>query len=134
MELVTEELSREQLLGQVPRIAEVFSSMGVETVVVEPGWGSSVNTGELWNESEISTNDLDKFVQASVKAGVFNPGMSDLFIMNRDRTAQFKLCHESDIHLATEDQELCDRVARLWIENGLRGSLSVTKGVWSSIK
>jgi hypothetical protein len=129
MELVSGTLTPEQMLDQIPEISEIFSSLAVETLFVEFGWGSN----EQWTTTQIHTKELCTFVKESMSRSAFIPGASDLFIRDGGQTGQFKLCHESDIHLVTENQALGDRVATLWNKEGLGGHKSAGVGVWSPI-
>ncbi len=116
--ITTALISREQIVEEVPEIVELLRAHGIEDVIVEHGWGSGLEIDELWHPIPVKARDLPAFVERATKEGVFLPGSADLTIRNLSRSVQFTLCHESDIHLVTDDNSLIDQTSRHWSEKG----------------
>jgi hypothetical protein len=134
VELVTVMLSKEQLLGQIPEISAIFMSLGVDMLFVEYGWGADLPQDELWKEISVPTDQLGIFVESSIAKRFFTPGVADLHISDENKIVQFKLCHEADIHLTTQDQTVLNRVAHEWTKEGIQGYKSEGTAQWSSMK
>lgn len=119
-ELVAGPLTGEQMLQEVPEIANLFASRGMEILLVEFGLYSTVDSDELWKQFEVPASDLSTFITVRVKKNALSLGSGDLFIGDRERTILFKLCHESDIHLMTENKAFLEQVEHLWTAKGFR--------------
>jgi hypothetical protein len=133
MEVVSGQLSENQILEEVPEIVKLLGRSGLEDVLVEYGWGSRTDTDKLWLDIELQLRELQTFVETSVKEGIFLPGKSDLIIQDKLKTVKFTLCHESDIHLLSDDQPILDLTVRHWREKGYRGFKRANSGNWIPI-
>jgi hypothetical protein len=133
MEIVTGTLTPAQILGEVPEIAHLLLSNGVEEIVIEYGWGSNLPQDQLWNTIPLRTDDLSSFIDSSTRAGIFSPGSADLIIQDSLRTITFRLCHESDIHLVTEVPAILDSTISHWTKRGFSIYRSVETGKWARI-
>jgi hypothetical protein len=58
-------------------------------------------------------------VVQSEQKGIFRLGQCDLHIEDRQKTLEFLLCHESDIHFASADQRLVEQIISLWHAKGI---------------
>jgi hypothetical protein len=133
MELVSGLLNAKQLLAEVPEIVDLLRSAGVEEAIVVFGWGSKLSADQLWGENRVRVDDLPAFVQSGADAGTFVPGAADLIIRDSAQILEFRLCHESDIHLVTDDEAILDRTTQRWAERGYGGHKSVPDGGWVSL-
>ena len=133
MEIVSGPLTQGQILHEVVEIVNSLRSHNVEHVVVTHGWGSNLDTDQLWKEITLNVDDLRAFIQNSIEKGVFSPGRADLFIRDEARTLKFTLCHESDIHLVTDDRGVIDQTVRRWAEKRYGGHKSNPEGGWSPL-
>ncbi len=120
-------ITSSQVLDEVPEIAKLLRSNGIEDAIVYYGWGTRLEINQLWSPIEVKVEDLPAFVRDSVAQGIFSPGNSDLIIEDKARTLNFLLCHESDIHLMTENQKLINETNRHWSEMGYRAGNSVVE-------
>jgi len=121
MTCVTGPLSVAQLLDEVPEIVKLLESSGIDRLLVEYGWGCKLEPGQLWQDIEIPLPELAAFIEASIQQGIYSPGQADLVVQDRDRTFECLFCHESDIHLETEDMSMIEHVNKRWMDKGYKG-------------
>jgi hypothetical protein len=120
MEIVTRRLNAAQLLAEIPEIVEMFRLNGLEHLTVEFGWGSGQAIDQCWYPHLVSLVDLESFIQRRLNEDVFLPGQSDLFIRDSTNVVEFLLCHESDIHLRTENAAIAKMIEQAWDRKGYR--------------
>lgn len=70
------------------------------------GWGSDLPIDALWKPVAIRVQEIAAFVESASACRDFLAGNSDLYFEVTVPSAEFLICHESDIHLKTEDREL----------------------------
>ena len=133
MEIVSGDLSPAQMLDEVVEVARILQVRGMEDLTVEFGWGAKLEPELLWKQTQIKARDLLTYVQESEQRGIFSPGSSDLVIQSADRTLKVRLCHESDVHLWTDDQRLINEVVQHWREKGYSASKCDSNGGWRPI-
>ena len=120
MEIVSKELSAAQILAEIPEIVHAFRRMGLEELTVVFGWASGQEIDRWWHPHFMTLDNLESFVRQHVEDGVFLPGESDLHICDRANAVEFLLCHESDIHLRTEDAATAVTIGQAWDRKGYR--------------
>ena len=133
MTCVTGPLTPVQLLEEVPEIVKLLASNGIDNLVVEYGRGCKLDPGELWQDIEVRLPDLPAFIQGSIEKGIYSPGQADLVLQDRDRTFECLLCHESDIHLVTDDDGLITEATRRWMDKGYGGFRAAANENWEPI-
>lgn len=69
---------------------------------------------ELYQEKEIKTDDLLDFLSRSMAEGIYHLSEDDFHVQNRALGVDFLLCHESDIHLETENREVAAYTKARW--------------------
>jgi hypothetical protein len=74
-----------------------------------------------------------EFIATAEAANYYWVGRDDLHINTPDGRVQFLLCHESDIHLTTEDAGLLDRLRSMWLADGHREMYERDGGVWRRV-
>jgi hypothetical protein len=120
MEIVSKELTAAQLLAEIPAIVEAFRHMGLEELTVVFGWASGCETDRWWQPRFVTSAGLESFIRQHVEERIFLPGNSDLHICDRANIVEFLLCHESDIHLRTEDAATAVTIGQAWDRKGYR--------------
>ena len=133
MTCVTGPLTPAQLLDEVPEIVKLLQSSGIENLTVEYGWGCKLETSQLWQDIEVRLQDLVAFILSSIEKGIYSPGCADLVLQDRDRTFECLFCHESDIHLVTEDDGLITQATRRWLDKGYGGFMAAANENWEPI-
>src|SRR6266571_4069447 len=101
----TGQLTADQLQPLVAEIQRLLRDWGYDRVKVTFGHGCSLPVDQLWQPREINAIELQSFIEASIRNGVFRFGRCDLHIEDREETLEFRLCHESDIHFESTEQE-----------------------------
>lgn len=96
--------------AEILRALEAFPAFllarGIEECSVMHGWGSDLPIDALWKPMKIPIPDIAGFVSQAIERRDFLAGDSDFYLELTVPCAEFLFCHESDIHLKTEDQEL----------------------------
>jgi hypothetical protein len=133
MKCVTGPLTPTQLLDEVPEIVRLLESGGIQDLLVEYGWGCKLEADQLWQEIQIRSIDLAAFIQSSIEKGIYSPGQSDLVLQDRDRSFECLFCHESDIHLATDDDGILTQAAQRWMDKGYGGFKLAASEDWEPI-
>lgn len=133
MKCVTGPLTPTQLLEEVPEIVRLLESGGIQDLLVEYGSGCKLEADQLWQEIQIRSMDLVAFIQSSIEKGIYSPGQSDLVLQDRDRSFECLFCHESDIHLATDDDGILTQAARRWMDKGFGGFKLAASEDWEPI-
>jgi hypothetical protein len=133
MMCVTGPLTPRQLLDEVPEILQLLQASGIDRLLVEYGSGCKVKPGQLWQDIEIRPPELIAFLRASIEQGIYSPGEADIMLLDRDWTFECLLCHESDIHLVSQDDALITAAARRWINKRYGGFLATANENWEPI-
>ena len=118
-EIRTEPLNISQLATSVTDITALLQSRDLDSVEVTYGWACKLPEDQLWRPKEIKTQQLQFFIERSVDTGVYQFGRCDLHIEDKQKTFEFRLCHESDVHFESIDQTLVAKVESLWLQKGL---------------
>jgi hypothetical protein len=109
---------------------KLLQTTGIKNLVVEFGSGCKVEANELWQEIDIGLIDLVAFIQNSIEKGIFSPGQADLVLQDRDRSFECLLCHESDIHLMSDDDTIITEATRRWMDKGYGGFKMAANADW----
>ncbi len=133
MKCVTGHLTPTQLLEEVPEIVRLLECGGIEELLVEYGSGCKLQADQLWQEIQIRSIDLVAFIQSSIEKGIYSPGEADLVLQDRDRSFECLFCHESDIHLATDDDGILTQAAQRWMDKGYGGFKLAASEDWEPI-
>ena len=133
MTCVTGPLTPAQLLDEVSEIVKLLQASGIDHLFVEYGSGCKLESGQLWQDIAIRLPELISFIQTSIEQGIYSPGQADLVVQDRDRTFECLLCHESDIHLASQDGVLIAEATRRWMDKGYGGFLAAANENWEPI-
>jgi hypothetical protein len=130
MTCVTGPLTTTQLLEELPEIVKLLQTNGIKDLVVEFGSGCNLEANQLWQEIDIGLMDLVAFIQNSIEKGIFSPGQADLVLQDRDRSFECLLCHESDIHLMSDDDAIITEATRRWMDKGYGGFKMAANTDW----
>ena len=114
MKIVSGLMAPEQMLEEAHEIVALFKKLAVQDLVVWYGFGCDCEFDEQYQEIEVKTDDLLGFLSGTIARGVYLPGDADLFIESRPPSILFLLCHESDVHLETDDEQAADHFRARW--------------------
>ena len=113
-ELRTGTLTQSQLWEEVRAIIEFLQAKGKLNLLVSYGWDCDLEAEQLYQENPQPLSGLLAFLSRSEETGIFRLGENDLFIESADRSIEFTLWHESDIHMTTEDIGLANEMQSAW--------------------
>ena len=118
-ELRTEPIAPERIAALVPEIVQLLRGWGIDNVTVTYGYECKLPEDELWQPKKMRVEEVEAFINKSVAVGIFRFGECDLHIEDLDRTLEFRLCHESDVHFESVNAALVAQVAAHWHREGL---------------
>lgn len=133
MELCSGVLSRSGYLRAVGRVVELLAAAEVPEVVVAYGFGCDCPDEWLYQDILIPSSRLPDFIAEAEAAGYDRVGRDNLYVGVPGGRAEFLLCHESDIHLITEDAGLADRLRAAWLADGHRRMFETSGGGWREV-
>lgn len=118
MELRTGMLTLSQLRDGVSGIINFLRGKGKQDLLVFYGWGCDLDINELYQDIPLLLPELSDFITRSEHGGIFTLGKADLYVESADRAVQFVLCHESDVHVTSEDAAIIGEVGAAWAAKG----------------
>lgn len=134
MEIVTGKLGRDEIVSHLPRLGGWLKSHGFDHLTVEYGWGCALALDELWKPLAMSPENLEAFISESEAKGVYRLATCDLILRGPEDKFELTLCHESDLHFASQDEDLVLRIAGLWQRERFPVSKRVGVREWASLE
>lgn len=116
MELTTGYIKSEQVQNELDTILDILWKKSVSQVTVSFGFDCGVDIDELYVENSVATDELKVFLEQSVAEDKYTFGSNDLYIKAAEINVEFLLCHESDVHLYTENADIFDLIKTKWLE------------------
>lgn len=113
-ESVTSTITTAGVLQQIGEAVNVLKYLGHENIVIQYGWGCNLDYEDLWKPIPVRIDTLMENITKSKEEGIFMPGSSDLYVSDLVGSFQLKFCHESDIHLSTNDRHLFESITKVW--------------------
>ncbi len=117
MKLASGLRTSEQLWSEVQEIAALIGRLQLNELTVFFGYNGSSDDrfdDELYQEIEIKTNDLLGFLSKSMAEGRYHLGDQDFQIHSLSGGVEFLICHESDVHLETDNAEVASHMRARW--------------------
>jgi hypothetical protein len=111
-------LPAQTLREWIGELACFLDTVGHGPYSVELGWGATLPTEQLWHQVEVAPKDIPALIRESEAKGVIRLGTSDLIIRSKERAINFTICHDSDIHFVSSDEDLLRTVTALWRAKG----------------
>ena len=115
MEIATQQLTLEQLRGELRRFSAWLGERGVPSANVLYGWGCEESDIQ-YEAIPVATSDIEEYLERGRQAGFFNYGDADVLITADN--SEFCLCHEADVHFKSEDRDLVEAVKAQWLSAG----------------
>lgn len=116
MEIITKIFEDNHIKEMVTEVLNFLKENRVKKTIIMYGW--ECKTDNQYADIEILFDDLEKTISRSQKDGVFKLGVADLYISDIEKTFEFLLCHESDIHFKSDNEELVEKVRQKWSDKG----------------
>ena len=107
----------EQLWSEVQEIAALLSGLQITDLIVSYGYNGSSDDrfdDELYQDIEIEVGDLLGFLSRSITEGRYHLGEQDFHIRSLAGEVEFLICHESDVHLETDNAEVASAMRGRW--------------------
>lgn len=122
--IITQTLTQDEMQDQPGMIYEFLRINGFNELIFTLGFGAGE---EMYIPKKITLNDLNKNIEESISQGKFKLGSDDLFIEDINKTIEFTLCHESDVHFFSKDLSLLEEVEVIWMDMNLQVRLVYEK-------
>lgn len=106
-----------QLWSEVQEIAALLGRLQIIDLTVLFGYNGSSDDrydDELYQEIEIKTDALLGFLSKSIAEGRYHLGEQDFQIESLSGDVEFLICHESDVHLETDNAEVASPTRARW--------------------
>jgi hypothetical protein len=122
VELVTEPLTRERLRSEFLQVVEWLKQRDIQDLSVLHGYGANLPMDEVYKPHLVKTEELLAFVEHCIGSGAFAFGESDLHIdSGKSMTfAAFTFCHESDLHVESDDAAFIEQLKVAWTAKGIQ--------------
>jgi len=115
-------LTADQIHAELEAMPTILLHHGIEHVVAFFGIGTDVDDEEeLLGLRPLAVADLLDFTRTSIERGLFIPAKSDMVFQLEDESTVLKFCHESDIHLDSDNRKLIDEMIARWKRQGIPG-------------
>ena len=111
----TEYLTTEKLTAALLALPETIATLvGHHSVVVQYGWSSYIHPDLTYTPMNcFGKRSLQELIQYSIDRGITVPGESDFLFEVPEQRLEIVICHESDIHLDGNENELLERFMAL---------------------
>lgn len=133
MELTTSFIKSEQVQKELDTILDLLKKKNIARVTISFGFDCGVDIDELYVENFIATDELMAFLEQSVADDKYTFGSNDLYIKAAEIDAEFLLCHESDVHLYTENAEILDFIKNKWLKENYEVYQRQNREEWQRI-
>ena len=100
-------------LEEIPFICSLFVNSCFKVSVMY-GVACNVDNDRLWAPFDVVTATLPEWIERSIQDGIYEPGNSDIFILDKNRLT-VRLCHEADIHIETSFASIVQMCAHRWL-------------------
>ena len=118
MEIRCEPLDMDRLAAEVGETVRVIQEQAQGELCVMYGWAYDVEN--QWEWIPLPANGLSAFLDDSARKGVYRHGHGDLLIKVPSLSVEVTFCHESDIHVAGEANDLMAHIRLRWLRQGIR--------------
>lgn len=106
-EFSTDYLTSEQMHELLVALPDSLMRMlGEHKIIVYYGCSTNIHGGLQWKPMNHQTQWLQWLIEDSIEQKIVIPGESDFHFEIPEKRLQITFCHESDIHLDGEDDEL----------------------------
>ena len=129
MEIASGYMRPEQVWQEAQEIAALFGRLHIEALTVFYGFGCDNDADDQYRDIEVKTGELLAFLSRSIADGLYHLAKADFYIESKPLGVLFLLCHESDVHLETEDGQVADYMRARWAGKEYPGSERVA-GEW----
>ena len=117
MKLASGPRTSEQLWLEAQEIAALLGRLQITDLTVFFGYNGSSDDrfdDELYQDIEIKADDLLGFLSQSITDGRYHLGEQDFHIRSLAGDVEFLICHESDVHLETDNAEVASALRARW--------------------
>ena len=119
MKFLTQVLTATQWEQEVDNLIHLLQVKGKHELIVSYGWGCDLDMDDLYQEVPLPLSKLQEWVVQAAVSGIFTLGEGTLQIRSQDKEIEFELCHETDVHVMTDNAELAQEIVAGWAAHGL---------------
>jgi hypothetical protein len=130
VKLTTGLLTRDQVLDEIKYLENLAANRS--TVKAMLGWACKLPQDDLWRYVSVESSQIRDWIDDKIKAGIYDPGSSDLYLGFPDGS-EFLFCHESDVHVESDDRDLLRVIAKRWLEKGYRVNYAIFGDKWQPV-
>ena len=119
MEIACEKLERSRLATEIGEVVKAIQQRTTGDLSVMYGFACTNDEKNQWTWIRVSVAGLSEFLADSSRKGIYEQGCADLYISVPSLAVDITLCHESDIHIKSEVNELLDFFRFRWLCQGM---------------
>jgi len=129
----TNEFPSTRLMQELQWLIGALGQQGVERVVLEHGWGSSLPPDEVWGGAECAPSGIVELISEWEEQGVLKLGGADITIDTTVHGTNIVFTHHGGIQLTTEDKRLIRSASARWAEMGYEVFEREAPGKWKTL-
>jgi hypothetical protein len=133
METASGPLTRDVYLTAIGQVVDFLRSKGIREILVAYGWGCDCPDDQLYQDVSMPLDRLQPFIAESEAANYYRVSKDNLHVKDPAGRCEFLLCHESDIHLITDDDGLFKEMQSIWLANGYQGVYEKRGADWQKV-
>jgi hypothetical protein len=133
MEIASGPLAREVYLAAIGQVVDYLRSNGIPEILVAFGWGCDCPDDQLYQDVSMPLERLQPFIAESEAADYYRVANDNLHVKDPAGRCEFLLCHESDIHLITDDDGLLKQMESIWLANGYKDVYAKRGADWQKV-
>jgi hypothetical protein len=112
MDLRSDILERDEFLLAIQQVVALLHEAGIREVIVSYGWDCDCPDERRYQDNTMASDELWTFIKESEAVGYYRAGENDLHVRDGDGRIEILFCHESDIHLNTDEPALYEMLRR----------------------
>jgi len=133
MEIASGPLARDIYLAAIGQVVDFLRSNGIGEILVAYGWGCDCPDDQLYQDVSMPLERLQPFIAESETADFYRVAKDNLHVKDPAGRCEFLLCHESDIHLITDDAGLFKQMESIWLANGYKDVYEKRGADWQKV-
>ena len=122
MKITSGILTPEQMWKELGALQSDLKTMGFIQIEVYWGWACNLPMDSLWKSEAIAVEHLVAHARHGESSSIFEMGSSDLYVYGANDSFTCQFCHDSDIHLEGNFEDMISEVRDRWIKLQFPGS------------
>ena len=105
-------LDEARLVSEIDAVLRWIEQRPEDVVDLMFGWAYDVPN--QWEWQPVRAGSLRGLLAESAAQGIYGPGRGDIHLRCAERGVEFTLCHESDVHVVSDERTVVDEFVGGW--------------------